>query len=121
MSPATRANVQLGCVNKYRSQLDILEPTWRKKKFLCGESSLTCGHCLTNGADDLWLLAKLSPWDMEAFRKFDEPAGFHEKPLPKGYARSLMETLRRDVFGGWVGAGKTLLSAIPSYWSRWIV
>src|ERR1035438_8466381 len=69
------------------------------KRFLCGESSLTCGHCLTNGADDLWLPAKLSPWVMEVFRELDEPVGFHEKPLPKGYARSLMETLHRDVFG----------------------
>src|ERR1039458_6389781 len=85
---------------------------------LCGESSLMCGHCLTNGVGDSWLPAKLSPWDTEAFRGFDEPVGFHEKPLPRGYARSLLETLCRDVFAGRAQAGRRSWSAIPSYSDR---
>src|SRR5450759_4623526 len=87
------------------------------KRFLCGESSPTCGHSLTNGVGDSWLPAKLSPWGTEAFRGFDEPVGFHEKPLPRGYARSLMETRCRVVFGGRERAEKALSNTIPSYLS----
>src|ERR1022692_3543632 len=54
---------------------------WRMKRVLCGGSSLTCGHSLTNGVGDSWLPAKPSPWGTEVFRGFGEPVGFHEKPL----------------------------------------
>src|ERR1035438_3382666 len=91
------------------------------KRFLCGVSSLTCGHCLTNGADASWRRAKLSPWGTEVFRGFDEPVDFHGKPLPWEYARSLREAQYRGVFVGRARAGKASLSAIPGYWSRWIV
>ena len=60
-------------------------------------------------------------WGTEEFRRYGEPVDFHEKPLPRGYARSLMETRYRDVFADRARAGRTLCSAIPSCWSRWSV
>src|ERR1035441_672807 len=90
-------------------------------RFHCGESFPTCGRCLTNGVGDSWPPAKLSHWGTEGCRGFNEPVGYHEKPLPRGYGRSLMETLYRDVFVGRARAGRTSSSAIPSFWFRWNV
>src|ERR1035437_3719974 len=82
---------------------------------------LACGRSLMNGVGDLWRPAKLSPWDTEEFRGFDEPVAFPEKPLPRGSARSLTEKRYRGVFADRVRAGRTSLNAIPSYSSHWIV
>ena len=79
----------------------------------CGGSSLACGCSWTSGVGDLWLPAKLSPWDTAVFRGFDVPVAFPEKPLPRGYARSLTETRCRGVSADRVRAGRTWLSAIP--------
>jgi hypothetical protein len=89
--------------------------------FDSAKSSLRCGHSLTNGVGGSWLPAKLSPWDTEAFRGFGGPVDSHEKPLPRGFARSLPEPLCRDVCAGRARAGRASWSAIPSYSSRWIV
>src|ERR1039458_5806318 len=100
---------------------DILASGWRMKRVLCGESSLTCGHSLTNGVDDSWLPAKLSPWGTEEFRGFDEPVAFPERPLPRGYERSLMEARCRVAFVVRGRVGRALSNTIPSYSSHWIV
>src|SRR3984893_2197070 len=97
----------------------MLTSAWRMVRFHCDGSSSTCGHSLTNGVAASWPPAKLSHWGMEGFRRFDEPVGFQEKPLPKGYARSLRETLYRDGFAAGAQAGRTWSSAIASFWSRW--
>src|ERR1035437_8078395 len=59
---------------------------------------LACGRSLMNGVGDLWRPAKLSPWGTEEFRGFEEPVAFPEKPLPRGYERSLMEARCRVAF-----------------------
>src|ERR1039458_1204967 len=91
------------------------------KRVLCGESSLTCGHSLTNGVGNSWLPAKPSPWGTEVFRGFGEPVGFHEKPLPRGYERSLKEARCRVASAVRGRAGRALSNTIPSYSSHWIV
>jgi len=48
-------------------------------------------------------------------------SGLSRKAIAKGIREIADGDAMRDVFAGRVRAGRKSLSAIPSYWSRWIV